>query len=158
MKTPLATDETFIAEENLSSLTGSRRRTLEVIFHHPSAHNLEWREVIALMAEIGDVQQKADNEFVFEIRGTRHVIHKPHTKDLTSPDVIELRHFLAQVGFAPGLPSQAVVHPEPAAPDLLVVVDHHGTKVFKFDVSSDDFAENTIKPYDPHHFLAPSCA
>jgi len=32
-------------------------------------------------------------------------------------------------------------------------VDHHGTKIFDVDVSSDDVSEHVIRPYDPHHFL-----
>jgi hypothetical protein len=35
----------------------------------------------------------------------------------------------------------------------MVVVDHHGTRLFHIDVGSDDASKHVIKPYDPHHFL-----
>ena len=151
MKT--ANDETSTVATTLSSVTGGRRRTLEAIFHHPSAHNLEWSDVVALIEKIGHAQEKANNEFVFEVAGKRHVMHKPHTKDLTSSEVIEVRNFLIQAGLSPEVPSQPAAHPSPAAPSLLIVVDHHGTKIFQVDVASDDASKHVIRPYDPHHFL-----
>ena len=151
MKT--ANDETSTVATTLASVTGGRRRTLEAIFHHPSAHNLEWSDVVGLIEKIGHVQEKANNEFVFEVVGKRHVMRKPHTKDLTSSEVIEVRNFLIQAGLSPKVPSQPAAHPSPAAPSLLIVVDHHGTKIFQVDVTSDDASEHVIRPYDPHHFL-----
>jgi len=96
---------------------------------------------------------KANNEFLFEVAGKHHFLHKPHSKDLTSSQVIEVRHFLKKAGLSPAHPSQASAHPDPAAPGLLVVVDHHGAKIFQVDVSSDDASQHVIRPYDPHHFL-----
>lgn len=153
MKKTHADDGTNTVPGNLSSVTGSHRRTLEAIFRHPLAHNLEWNDVVGLIGEVGDVHEKANSEFVFEVAGKHHFTRKPHTKDLTSSEVIELRHFLAQAGISPELPSQPPAHPDPAAPSLLIVVDHHGTKIFHVDVTSDDASEHVIRPYDPHHFL-----
>jgi hypothetical protein len=53
----------------------------------------------------------------------------------------------------PAHPPQADANPIPASSDLLVVVDHHGTKIFHVDVASDDPSAHVILPYDPHHFL-----
>ena len=153
MKTAHTDDEASTEAGNLSSIAGSHRRTLEAIFRHPSAHNLEWNDVVGLIGEIGEAHEKANGEFVFEVAGKRHVMRKPHTKDLTSSAVSDVRHFLVQAGFSPGLPSQPVAHPNPAAPSLLIVVDHHGAKIFHVDVTSADAAEHVIRPYDPHHFL-----
>ncbi|WP_147262798.1 hypothetical protein [Roseiarcus fermentans] len=141
------------AATNLSSVTGAHRRTLEAIFRHPSAHNLEWSDVVGLIGEIGDAHEKANSEFAFEVGGKRHVMHKPHTKDLTSSEVMDIRHFLMQAGFSPEHSSQAAAHPDPTAPNLLIVVDHHGAKIFQVDVTSNDASEHVIRPYDPHHFL-----
>jgi hypothetical protein len=95
-------------------------------------------------------------------------MRKPHTKDLTSSEVLALRHFLIEAGVSPEHPSEPAIHPDPAhsesahsesaeptlaAPDLLIVVDHHGAKIFHIDVTSDDASEHVIRPYDPHHFL-----
>ena len=82
-------------------LTGQHHRTLDAIFRHPSAHNLEWNDVVELIGEIGDLHEQANNKFVFEIAGHRHIAHKPHTKDLTSSETIDLRHFLLEAGVSP---------------------------------------------------------
>jgi len=87
MKTDQTDADTSTVARNLLSVTGSHRHTLEAIFHHPSAHNLEWRQVVGLIAEIGDAHERGNGEFVFEVAGTRHIMRKPHSKDLTSSEV-----------------------------------------------------------------------
>jgi hypothetical protein len=141
------------AGRKLSSLKGAHRRTLDAIFQHPTPHSLEWRELVGLIETVGDLHGKSNNEFVFEVAGLRHLMHKPHTKDLTSSEVIDVRHFLAKAGLSPNLASQPSAHPDPAAPSLLVVVDHHGARVYHVDVAGDDESAHVIRPYDPHHFL-----
>jgi hypothetical protein len=153
MKTAPVSDDTSTAVRNLSSVTGSHRRTLDAIFRHPLAHNLDWDDVVGLIGKIGDAHEKSNGEFVFEIDGKSHVVRKPHHKDLTSSEVLELRHFLMQAGVSPGHPSQPAAHIDPAAPSLMIVVDHHGAKIFHVDVTSDDPSQHSIRPYDPHHFL-----
>jgi len=149
----IANDETSAVAATQSSITGGRRRTLEAIFHHPSAHNLEWSDVVGLIEKIGHSREKANNEFVFEVAGKRHVMRKPHAKDLTTSEVIEVRHFLIQAGMSPESPSQPAAHASPAAPSLLIVVDRNGTKIFQVDVTSDDASEHLIRPHDLHHFV-----
>jgi hypothetical protein len=117
------------------------------------AHNLEWNDVTRLFETLGTVDEKGNGEFVFEVAGIIHLMRKPHTKDLTSPEVLELRHFLQQAGASPSHPSEPSAHPDGAAPSLLIVVDHHGAKIFHVDVTADDAAEHVIRPYDPHNFL-----
>lgn len=134
-------------------LSTSERRTLEAIFRHPLQHNLEWTHVVALVEKLGDIEQKANNIFAFRIGHERHVMHKPHTKDLASPEMLELRHFLARAGQSPEIAAQSPARPDPASPSLLVAVDHHGTKIYHIDLSPSDSAEHVIRPYDPHHFL-----
>jgi phosphoheptose isomerase len=34
----------------------------------------------------------------------------------------------------------------------MVVMDHHGAKLYHVDATSADASQHTIKPYDPHHF------
>jgi hypothetical protein len=153
MKTANADEGDQILARNLSSVSGSHRRTLDSIFRHPTAHNLDWSDVMGLIGHIGVAHEKGNNEFVFEVAGKHRLFHKPHAKDLTSDEVIELRHFLVQAGASPEHPSEPAAHSDPAAPDLLVVVDHHGAKIFQVDVTSDKASEHFIRPYDPHHFL-----
>jgi len=147
------TTKTDSDAKNPAELSGAHRRTLEAIFRHPMPHNLEWRDAVNLITEIGTVHEQADGKFAFEIAGQRRLLHKPHTKDLTSSEVAELRHVLAHAGWSPDHSSQAPAHPTPPAPTLLIVTDHYGTRIFDVNVSAADAAAHVIKPYDPHHFL-----
>jgi hypothetical protein len=141
------------ASEGRVALHGAHRRTLEALFRHPAAHNLEWMDVVALIEKIGAVHQKADNRFAFDVGAEHHLMHKPHAKDLTSSEVVDLRHFLQRAGWSPESPSQAAARPEPAALSLMVVVDHHGARIYRIDVAAADASKHEIRPYDPHHFL-----
>lgn len=134
-------------------LHGARLRTLEALFRHPTAHNVEWMDVVALMEKIGTVSRDTDDKFGFTIGAEHYQMHKPHTKDLTSSEVVDLRHFLQSAGCSPQQPSQAVADPDPTAPSLMIVVDHHGAKIYRIHASSAGDRRVEITPYDPHHFL-----
>jgi hypothetical protein len=138
---------------NSTIITGKHHRTLEAIFHHPVAHNLDWSDVVGLIGHIGVAAEGAHNDFVFKAGGQRMLIRKPHTKDLTGPEVTDLRHFLDRAGFAPVRTAPPQVRYVAPVPSLLIVVDHHGARIFHVDVSAANEAAHTIKPYDPHHFL-----
>jgi hypothetical protein len=136
-----------------AAVHGAHLRTLEALFRHPAAHNLEWMDVVALIEKIGAVHQKANDKFAFEVGGEHYMMHKPHTKDLTGSEVADLRHFLQRAGGAPEQPSQAAARPTLAPPTLMVVVDHHGAKIYRIVPASGDASRREITPYDPHHFL-----
>lgn len=137
----------------LSSLKGSHRRTLDAIFRHPTAHNLEWSELIRLIGDIGEVDEKANSEFVFDVAGHRHLMRRPHSKDLTTSEVLAVRAFLAQAGWSAEHAAPPAVHPKSIAPSFLIVVDHHTTRIFEVDLTSNIVSEHVIRPADPHHFL-----
>jgi hypothetical protein len=141
------------ASQGRTAIHGAHLRTLEAVFRHPPAHNLEWMDVVALFEKIGAVQEKGNNKFSFEVGGEHYLMHKPHTKDLTSSEVVDLRHFLQRVGWSPEAPSQASARPEPAPPTLMVVVDHHGARIYRIDTAPGDASKRELTPYDPHHFL-----
>ena len=133
--------------------TGSHRRTPEAIFRHPLVNNLEWSDVVAHIEKIGEVDQNTDSGFAFVVSGESHIMHRPRVKDLTVSELIDLRQFLTRAGWSPEPSSQSPVQPGSAAPNLMIVVDHHSAKIFHIDVTSDDVSKHVIKPYDPHHFL-----
>jgi hypothetical protein len=136
-----------------TTLHGAHLRTLDTIFRHPTAHNLEWRDVLSLMERIATVRRDGDNKWGFTIGAEHYQLHKPHTKDLTSSEVGDLRHFLQRAGCSPEQPSEAAADPDPAAPSLMIVVDHHGAKIYRIDKGPDEDPALRITPYDPHHFL-----
>jgi hypothetical protein len=136
-----------------ASLHGARLRTLEAIFRHPTAHNLGWMDVMALMERLATVSRDSHDKFAFTIGAQHHQMHKPHTKDLTSSEIADLRHFLQAAGCAPEQLSQAPSYHDQAAPSLMIVVDHHGAKINRIHAVGNGDREVEITPYDPHHFL-----
>jgi hypothetical protein len=153
MKTNESESAQKTAPQERTALHGAHLRMLEALFRHPPAHNLEWMDVVALIKKIGAVQEKGNNKFSFKVGGEHYLMHKPHTKDLTSSEVVDLRHFLQGSGWSPHAPSEAAAGPEPPPPTLMVVVDHHGAKIYRIDATSDDASKREVTPYDPHHFL-----
>jgi hypothetical protein len=132
-----------------AAVTGVDRRTLDAIFRHPLAHNLSWREVVSLFAAIGGAEEKHNGEYVFRAGDESLGMKKPHTKDLTGPEVMDLRQFLVRSGWSPS----ASTSPDAAAPDpgLLVVIDHAGAKVYRIDRSTG--GEHSVKAHDQKHLL-----
>jgi hypothetical protein len=141
------------AAEERATLHCAHRRTLEALFRHPAPHNLEWMDVIALLENIGSVQRKANDKFGLELPGEHYLLHKPHTKDLTGSEVVSLRHFLQQAGWSAAGASRPAVRRDLERATLMVVVDHHGAKIYHIQPGSGDPAPHAITPYDPHHFL-----
>jgi hypothetical protein len=136
-----------------SALHGAHLRTLEALFRHPTAHNLEWMDVIALFEKIGTVHRKANAKFALELAGEHVLLHKAHTKDLSSSEVVDVRHLLQRAGWSAEASPQAAAHGDSERPTLMVVVDHHGAKIYRIEPGSGDASPRAITPYDPHHFL-----
>jgi hypothetical protein len=130
-------------------ISGSHRRTLDAIMRHPVAHNLEWKDVVSLFEKLGTVEQKANSEFVFQVGSERLILRKPHSKDLEPAEVADLRKFLSRADLSS---ETHAAHGGDAAPNLMVVMDHHGAKIYHVDVAAADASQHVIKPYDPHHF------
>lgn len=133
--------------------TASHRRTLEKLFRHPSAQNIDWDDALALFEVIGDVEHKNNDKWLFQIGAEHQIMHQPHGKDLTGDEVIELRKFLQRAGWS----GQGELTPMPASsvgtPSLMVVVDHHEAKIYQIASDAHDATQKQIKPYDPHLVL-----
>jgi hypothetical protein len=127
-------------------------QTIEMLFRHPLAHNLEWREVLALMDRLGEVERKGRGEFVFKLAHERLLVREPHNKDLSGAEVMLVRQFMERAGWLHGQPPTPRL-PTLTAPTLMVVVDHHEAKIFRVDAAAAGATKRTIHPYDPHHFL-----
>jgi hypothetical protein len=138
-----------------AAATGVDRRTLDAIFRHPLAHNLAWREVVSLFATIGGAEEKHNGEFVLQAGADTLAIRKPRHKDLTGPEVMDVRHFLTRAGWSPDAapPTTAeAAAPEPSRlePGLIVVVDHAGARIYTMDRS---VAGHGVIADDPRHLL-----
>ncbi len=143
----IAGDRAQSAGERLA-LSKSDRQTLDSLFAHPIAHNLEWRDIVGLFAKLGTVEHLPNNETSLRIGAEHQVLHRPHSKDLTTEEIMALRHFLTRSGLSRKNPSSSV-----SKADFLVAIDHHEARIYRMDSHPADPAELTVKPYDPNGFL-----
>ena len=161
MEGPIA-DVTFRPPAaDMATLPKGSRRTLQALFQHPIAHNLEWADVVALFGTLGTVDQKSHNEILFGIGGEHHRVHKPHSKDITVDELLEFRRMLTRAGWSPETSAEADAGEKasraepaviPAPPDLLIVIDHHEARLYHLDLQSTETRAHVIRPYDPHRF------
>ncbi len=129
------------------------RGTLERIFRHPAAQNIHWDDAVALFETIGNVEHTHSENWMFHIGAESQVVQRPHTKDLTGAEVIELRKLLKRAGWSAEGDVGSPAATGAGAPDLIVVVDHHEAKIYRVSKAADDAVPTQIEPYDPHHFL-----
>ncbi|WP_158753213.1 hypothetical protein [Dyella sp. S184] len=131
----------------------SQRRTLETLFRHPSAQNIEWGDALALFEVLGEVEHKDNDKWMLQVGGECQLMHQPHGKDLTGLEVVQLRKFLQRAGWSAkgemGTPCEATQKPT----SFLVVVDHHEANIYHIGADPRDVTRQEIKPCDPHHFL-----
>src|ERR1700727_1870457 len=95
------TDKAQSPQSARAALHGAHLKTLEALFRHPTAHNLEWMDVLALFEKIGTVHRRPNDQFAFDIGAEHHQMRKPHGKDLSSSEVVDLRHLLERAGWSP---------------------------------------------------------
>jgi hypothetical protein len=146
-------DDGAVAQGGGAELHGAHLRALEAVFRHPPAHNLEWMDVVSLIGKIGAVRARGGDSFSFEVGSERLLLHKPHTKELSTADVVDLRHFLERAGWSAQGRAPAIAERRPAAPALVVAIDHHGARIYRMDTVAGDASRREITPYDPYHFL-----
>jgi hypothetical protein len=135
-----------------AGMAAADRRTLDAIFHHPVPHNLSWMDTLHLLTHLGSAEEKADGKYSLTIGGQHLIFHKPHSKHLDSRQITDLRHYLASAGISPQNPHGMGPATESNNADVVVSIDHHGAKLYRIDLPSTQGGE-TVKPYDPHHFL-----
>jgi len=82
-------------------LNHHQRETVERIFQHPIRHDIEWREVEALLESIGTFEWSHDDRMHVSVGEVRHVFIRPKAKEIDADSVVDLRHFLRAAGFVP---------------------------------------------------------
>ena len=143
------------AVHDRSALPSADRRALEQFYHHPIAHNLDWRDVRALFARIGAVVQEADDKLTLSVGDETLRMGKAHGKDLSADEVMGLRHLLTRSGWGPGRPAEAGDAPAAAtlAGDVMVIIEAGGARVLPLDVNAADTAGHAVDPVDPLQIL-----
>jgi hypothetical protein len=141
-------DAPIIDPDRADGLSGTHRRTLEKLFQHPLTHNLSWREVTSLCQAIGTAEHRHNGDLLLGI-GEEQLVQKPaHRKDLDASEVMDLRHLLIRAGWAAKSSDQAT----PAAsaePDVMIVVDHAGARLYALHAESRSMAKAAAE--QTHH-------
>jgi hypothetical protein len=88
-------------EPELAHLTSHHRATLEKIFQHPVAHNLEWNDLYSLLNAVAEVEEKHDGKYTISLNGRTATIERPKHKDLDAQEVIDVRRLLEGAGYGP---------------------------------------------------------
>ena len=126
-------------------LTGSHRRTYETIFQHPISHNLQWRDVNALLEEIGHVAQEPNGHLKVTRNGQTMVLHSPRTKDFSDADeLMDLRRFLERSETTPAATDEKDVH-------WLLVIDHHEARIFRAEMHGA--VPQRLLPHTPEEYF-----
>jgi hypothetical protein len=84
-----------------ADLNNHHRDTIEKIFSHPASGNVEWRQVRSLLDAIGTTVDEHDGKVKVTLGPETEVLHPPHTKDIDTQMVVDLRRMLKNAGFGP---------------------------------------------------------
>ena len=84
-------------------MKAKHRRILEAIFTVPTRGGIAFSDIEALIVAIGgDVREGSGSRIVFELKGSRQYLHRPHPgKEAKKYQVEELREWLRQLEATP---------------------------------------------------------
>ena len=81
-------------------LSENHRNTLYHLEQHPTSHNLEWPDVIALLREVADVDEQHNGTFRIALGDSTLFLTRPHHKDIDELMVMDVRRFLHANGIS----------------------------------------------------------
>ena len=84
-----------------ADLNHHHRDTLEKIFRHPLSGNLEWRQVLSLLAAVGTTTREPNGKVKVELGGQTEVLRPPDGKDVDRQLIVDLRRLLTNAGLEP---------------------------------------------------------
>lgn len=78
-------------------------RTLEALFAHPTRGAIVFADIEALVLALdGEVREGAGSRVVFELRGNRKYLHRPHPgKEARKYQIEEIREWLQKMEVRP---------------------------------------------------------
>jgi hypothetical protein len=80
-------------------LSGHHRDTLLQIFEQKTNYNVEWHDVMSLLAAIGSIEQQHDDMFLFRIGQDTEVLRRSEDKDIDGQQLVDLRRILTSAGY-----------------------------------------------------------
>jgi hypothetical protein len=84
-------------------MSKNHQHVLEALFAHPVSANIDPRDVLALIEELGgEISHGGHGNVVVRLAGHTHGFQEPR-HSLTKEEVVEWRKFLALAGFEPAV-------------------------------------------------------
>ena len=79
------------------------QRTLEAIFRHPTSGNIKWRDIEALLLELGaEISEREGSRKGVRLFGERRVFHRPHPQPTTDKGaIVSIRNWFRRNGVEP---------------------------------------------------------
>ena len=119
----------------------AHRNVYDAIMRRPSSHNINWRDVRAMLSVIADVTEEANGSLKVRLNGKSLLLHPAHHKEIGTDDQLgHLRDFLR-------LADREAEAAAPTGTHLLVVVDHRRARIFKVDLRGS--TPLRITPHQP---------
>ena len=84
-----------------SHVSSHHHLTIEKIFQHPASGNIEWRQVLAMLEDLGTVNHEHNGKLAVTLGPETEVFTAPRGKDIDKQLTVDLRRMLRQAGFAP---------------------------------------------------------
>lgn len=108
-----------------TQLARGHQRTYDAILKHPAPHNLQWRDVRALLLAMADVSIESNGNMKATLDGRTVVVRVGNEKDVGEGDELRaLRSFLEQ-----SVTSRTP--PRARGENYLVVIDHREARVYR---------------------------
>ena len=84
-------------------MNARHRKTLASLFAIPTPADIRWSEIVSLMRDLGEVDEKRSGSRVaFTVKERTMVTHKPHPRrEVGRASVREIRGFLQDLGINP---------------------------------------------------------
>jgi hypothetical protein len=142
---------------HVTHLNGHHRRTLASILRHPTAHNVEWHDVLSLLNTIATVTELHSGKIDVELGDDHITLGRTHGKDVSADELRQLRTFLSTAGFDSSDDAEPATDTDQAELSRVelawvVLVDHRRAKLFAL-VGSEGAAPLIVSPEDPHGHL-----
>jgi len=87
----------------VSVMKRKHQKTLELIFARPVSGNIQWRDIEALLAELGaEISEREGSRIGVRLFGERRVFHRPHPSPNTDKGAVAaIREWLNTHGVKP---------------------------------------------------------
>jgi hypothetical protein len=122
-----------------TALNRHNQEAYETVFRHPAAHNLEWRSLIAMFDELGDLQSEPNGKYKFSHNG-QILTFEVRGKDVEIEELMRVRHFLEST-------AQSPVDGAALKGDVIVVLDHAGARIYEARAEASQPVH--MEPIDP---------